>query len=276
MSPLRGAVGLTFLGSIAYRDELRAAGKYVLGITLLLLVATVAALIIFSRKRSRRPGPQPLPTPGTRNDTAPAPVETPAPGEWSVDLIRALEWKRFEDLCAGYFRAKGRRAELTELGADRGTDVLLYGENNPTQVLGVVQCKAWNAKPVGVKEIRELLGVMTDFSAPLGVFMTTSDYTPAAREFARGKHIKLMTAQQLLTLILDLPGDVQKALLQDATHGDYTVPSCPSCGIKLVRRTVKRGARQGQQFWGCRNYPRCRFTLYGSASRATPGNADVR
>ncbi len=34
-------------------------------------------------------------------------------------------------------------------------------------------------------------------------------------------------------------------------------PRCPQCGAPMLRRTIRRGNRQGQQFWGCSNYPRC-------------------
>ena len=41
---------------------------------------------------------------------------------------------------------------------------------------------------------------------------------------------------------------------------DITGKICPSCGSVLVLRTVSKGARQGQQFWGCSKYPHCRYT----------------
>ncbi len=34
---------------------------------------------------------------------------------------------------------------------------------------------------------------------------------------------------------------------------------CPRCGGTLVLRTAKKGARVGKNFWGCSNYPQCRF-----------------
>lgn len=37
-------------------------------------------------------------------------------------------------------------------------------------------------------------------------------------------------------------------------------PICPRCGGKLVMRTVKQGENAGKQFYGCSNYPKCRFT----------------
>ena len=37
-------------------------------------------------------------------------------------------------------------------------------------------------------------------------------------------------------------------------------PVCPRCGEKLVIRIAKKGERQGKQFWGCSNFPKCRYT----------------
>jgi hypothetical protein len=37
-------------------------------------------------------------------------------------------------------------------------------------------------------------------------------------------------------------------------------PHCPSCNSAMVKRTAKRGAKTGSEFWGCPNYPRCRGT----------------
>lgn len=37
-------------------------------------------------------------------------------------------------------------------------------------------------------------------------------------------------------------------------------PLCPHCGVPMVVRVAKRGARSGRRFYGCPNYPRCRQT----------------
>lgn len=46
------------------------------------------------------------------------------------------------------------------------------------------------------------------------------------------------------------------ASLQDR-HGSTTV--CPKCGGGLVLRTVRKGEKAGQKFYGCQKYPGCRF-----------------
>ncbi len=34
-------------------------------------------------------------------------------------------------------------------------------------------------------------------------------------------------------------------------------PKCPKCGKPMLKRTIKKGSRQGQSFWGCSDYPKC-------------------
>lgn len=35
---------------------------------------------------------------------------------------------------------------------------------------------------------------------------------------------------------------------------------CPRCGNELIIRTAKRGENIGSQFYGCKSYPRCKYT----------------
>ena len=34
---------------------------------------------------------------------------------------------------------------------------------------------------------------------------------------------------------------------------------CPSCGAKLVLRKARRGEHVGEEFYGCSNYPKCKY-----------------
>ncbi len=40
---------------------------------------------------------------------------------------------------------------------------------------------------------------------------------------------------------------------------DSTTLKCPTCGGKLILRTATRGSYIGKRFYGCSNYPKCRF-----------------
>lgn len=37
--------------------------------------------------------------------------------------------------------------------------------------------------------------------------------------------------------------------------------SCPKCGSTMVIRTIKKGQKAGEEFWGCSQYPRCRSMI---------------
>lgn len=177
------------------------------------------------------------------------------PRAWTLDALRSLEWKRFELLCAKYYEAMGFFSETLRCGPDGGIDVKLY-RVDPEKPLAVVQCKAWTNVPVGVKEIRELLGVMAHEKIGRGVFVTTSSYTPQALEFGANNPLQLLDGPQFVEKLRGLPPAQQIKLLQFAFEGDYTTPTCASCGVKLVRRQGKRG-----DFWGCVAYPRCKTTM---------------
>lgn len=51
---------------------------------------------------------------------------------------------------------------------------------------------------------------------------------------------------------------IESKQIKSAREGS---PNCPRCGKPMFRRTIQRGSRQGQQFWGCSAYPSCTATL---------------
>lgn len=169
------------------------------------------------------------------------------PTAWTLKLIQDLEWKRFEALSVAYYLEKGIRAESTALGADGGIDIKLYQDESgkPTTI---IQCKAWGSQ-VGVKQIREFLGVMTHEKIAKGFYMTCNEYSLEAKETASANKITLINGDMLLMMIKRLSLESQQKLLVLATDGDYITPTCPKCDIKMVRRASKKG-----DFWGCINY----------------------
>ena len=191
----------------------------------------------------------------------------PDTSRWSLELLRALEWKRLEQLCALYFRTLRFRVVESAPGPDGGIDLRLFvGSEQRADVL--VQCKAWNTWKVGVKEIRELFGVMASEGVNEGIFVTTSTFSFDAVDFARGKSIALIDGDDLLRKLKDLPDADKEHILKLATAGDFTTPTCASCGNKMIERTAKDS---GKRFWGCPSFPACRTTLPMSNSRSTPG-----
>ncbi len=191
-----------------------------------------------------------------RNEPALPAVDT---SEWNLTLLKALDWKRFELVCAGYFEELGFRAETTRAGPDGGIDIHLFMNESRHPAI-VVQCKAWRNVPVGVSLVRELLGVMTAAGVKEGIVATVGTFTSEARTFALGKNIHLIDGQDFLTKLRNLKPERQRSLLAFATQGDFSTPTCPSCGIGN-RMKLRTSGKDGTRFWGCGNFPRCRTTM---------------
>ena len=187
------------------------------------------------------------------------------PTDWSIDVIRAVEWKRFEDLCQKFYETSGIRSETTAHAPDAGMDILLYQDDSgkPT---AIVQCAAGGDCLVGVRPVRELLGVMTHEKIGRAFFVTTGHFADAAKVVATGNRITLITGDMLLMMIKRLPESARNSLLEVATEGDYKTPTCPACGIKMKRLSGKAGSPDS---WACHNHPRCqqKFGIGQEASR---------
>lgn len=184
--------------------------------------------------------------------------EKPKPILWDKAFLMSIEWKLFEDICVEYLKIKGCKASVTNVGKDDGIDLKV--RNSEGKLVYIGQCKAWS-KPVDVKEIRELLGIMTAEKATDGFYITTSSFTQVAKEFAKGRRILLIDGNECLKRFNGLDEDSKKQLSKLVAANDYDIPTCASCNIKMVRRTSKHSSNKGNAFWGCRNYPRCRNTL---------------
>ncbi|TAK43998.1 MAG: hypothetical protein EPO27_13610 [Betaproteobacteria bacterium] len=257
---------------------LATAGQY--AFPLLFLAAAAVSAVLKSRSRRRDAPPSKGADPWARVPAAesepPAGVvggrddlyeiwksagktAAPRPDRWSQELLRAIDWKLFEEVCAEYFRVCGFDATTQSHGPDGGIDITLRAPNNPASIENIVQCKQWS-RPVGPKPLRELLGVMTAKAVPRGTFVTASTFNAEAERFANENRIHLIDGAGLLKRILGRSTEDQQRLLKVATEGDYLTPSCPNCGSKLVRRENKKDQ---SAFWGCNGFPKCWYTLRG-------------
>ncbi|MGC5801427.1 restriction endonuclease [Ralstonia pseudosolanacearum] len=186
---------------------------------------------------------------------APTSIGGAAIQSWTLDALKELEWKRFELLCVLYYEQMGFTVKAVPHGPDGGIDATLYKSGLDAPV-AVVQCKAWS-KPVKVDEVRALGGVMLANKVKRGVFWSLSGYIGMpVQTFSERAGIQLLDGLAILERIWALDQDKQAELLGKVFQGDYQTPSCPACGVKLVARKGRRGL-----FWGCINFPACRYTL---------------
>ena len=172
----------------------------------------------------------------------------------SLASIRELPWKRFEDLLGEAFRRQGFKVEETlGGGADGGIDLLLGRDGNVT----VVQCKRRNGAPVGVREVRELYGVLHHRGASAAKLVATTSFTPDAVAFAKGKPIELVDSKALLHLIRNVQTSDKMIAPPAKAERDHLAPDCPRCGAEMVIREAKKGSKVGSRFWGCPRFPAC-------------------
>jgi restriction system protein len=291
------AIGLALIAfpSFAHTPVLQslASGLQPLGGVAMLMGAVLIGMHLLMRRRQPAQAPLDIPAPSHRPATArrrqtephvdplmadtevavAAHAEPPdttyagtvppeRPTAWSVEVFNVIEWRRFEAVCERLFAQAGFETKSQSHGADEGIDIWLYSKTQPDAPVSLVQCKCWNTRAVKVDEVRALLGSMAAKKVQRGVFATTSRFTTEAAKFGKENGIHLLDGTGLLDLIGKRMPEQQAELLAVATEGEYWVPTCASCGVKLLRRTPKLG---GKAFWGCRNFSKgCRVTINGA------------
>lgn len=185
--------------------------------------------------------------------------------KWSPELLKQLEWRRFEELCAAYYEAAGFVTRVDHTRSHNGVDILLARRG--AKAASVARCKAWDAYRVGVSSVREVRRAMNAAKVAEGVLLTSGRFTQDAVKLAAAEGIELIDGTALLERMAALPDEKGLGLLKFATQGDFLTPTCPDCSIKMI---LRQSTREGRKFWGCRNYPACKHTFAG-----TPANAPV-
>jgi restriction system protein len=101
-------------------------------------------------------------------------------------LYRDYSPVEFEHLTAEIFRQMGYKADTTPPSGDKGLDVILSTREGK---IGV-QCKRYQ-DAIGPAFIREFAGALEGAKISQGIFVTTSEYTEAAKQAARNSQSKI-------------------------------------------------------------------------------------
>lgn len=118
-----------------------------------------------------------------------------------IDSLRQMSWRQFEQLAGEAFRRQGYAIEETGLGgADGGIDLVLRKNGHTT----LVQCKQWQNRPVGVKVVREMYGLLMHHQAATVKIVALGAYTPDAHLFAQDKPIELIHGGELIATVRSL------------------------------------------------------------------------
>jgi len=110
-------------------------------------------------------------------------------------------------------------------------------------------------------QIRELYGIMAAEKVRHGIYITTSSFTQDAQEFGNDKRLLLINGDDFIKNIKDLNDEDKARLDKVARVKGHNIPTCPNCNVKMIKRVSQKGKNQGNEFWGCQNYPRCKNVL---------------
>jgi restriction system protein len=152
--------------------------------------------------------------------------------------IQAMSWREFEDLVAAFYEARGYEVE------PRGGDLPDGGIDLIVRKGGsrwLVQCKHYRNQLVDVRDLRELLGLVTAKGVDGGVFVACGVFEERALAFAKdSSKLELIGGEQL------------RELVTDAVRSRTSGTRCPICGSALRETTGRFGP-----FLGCSNFPAC-------------------
>lgn len=104
----------------------------------------------------------------------------------------------FETLCAKLFQKMGFQAQVTPPSNDGGYDVILTRDSITT----IVECKCYSINHhIGRPAIQKLVGANSVVHVDNIVFITTSDFSESAVQYARDSDVSLINGEKLLNLL---------------------------------------------------------------------------
>jgi restriction system protein len=241
-------------------------GKFYAALALPIVALAIALFATGMRKR-RDTTDVPLRSLDLETWAAPSGATAIDTSRWSVELVKRVEWRRFEALLAAYFEALEFRVHSCppDKGggerSERGVVALELYSGEEARPSLLVACQAWNVHSVGIRPVRELVEAMRAQGVAEGAFATSARFTPEAQALAGKHNVMLIDGADLVAKIQALAAERGAALLALAIEGDFLTPTCPACGVKM---TARSNAPYGRKFWGCVNYPRCTQTFFGT------------
>lgn len=113
------------------------------------------------------------------------------------EKMHNMEPRKFEELVAALFRAKGYHVELTPATRDGGFDMRAFHRSDIGVCLTLIECKRYAPeRRVSVGVVRGFYGVTRDEEATSGLVVTTSSFTKDAQSYQEKYKYRLQLADQ--------------------------------------------------------------------------------
>jgi Holliday junction resolvasome RuvABC ATP-dependent DNA helicase subunit len=122
-------------------------------------------------------------------------------GNGSITNLSGIE---FESLISSLLTRMGFTTEMTRTTGDGGIDIIAVLDKPIVGGRYLFQCKRFAPENlVGAPMVRDFYGAVTADRAVKGIFVTTSDFTVQAREFAERAGVELIDLRRLENLFLE-------------------------------------------------------------------------
>lgn len=122
----------------------------------------------------------------------------------AVGNLQDLSGVDFEKLISALLTRMGFETEMTKTSGDGGIDIVATLDKPIFGGRYLFQCKRFAAgNLVGAPTVRDFYGAVTADRAVKGIFITTSDFTVQAREFAQRVGVELIGVGRLERLLLE-------------------------------------------------------------------------
>jgi len=118
-----------------------------------------------------------------------------------IKLLMELSSREFEHIVERLYSEMDYETQLTPAQKDGGRDIIAKKNRVGNLEHLLVECKQYS-KPVDIKIVRALMGVVSDEKVNKGVLVTTSRFTKGAIDFAdRNPRLELISGNNLIPLL---------------------------------------------------------------------------
>jgi restriction system protein len=173
-------------------------------------------------------------------------------------MLKGMSPTQFESKVADMFGRLGYETGVTGGANDGGIDVIARKDGKRY----FIQCKKFMTREVTPHDVRDFLGAITNVNNPAekGYFVTTNGFTLMAEKAAEGNpRIELIDGSQLVQYYKLAYGEAVSGTVFAKPAEPEQPKVCPQCGGVLNIKVAQKGDYAGQQFWGCSNFPKCRY-----------------
>lgn len=127
----------------------------------------------------------------------------------NTDKLSSMHWRKFEALTAEYFERSGYRVEIGAGRNDGGIDVRVWSlaDNKGAAPVTLVQCKRTKTK-IDKVLVKSLWADVVDENASSGIVVTTSSFSPGARQVCKARNYPIREANR--TTVINWLNELKK------------------------------------------------------------------